>query len=269
MKNITKKIVTVLSLAIITAITITACKKSKPTTPAIEEESLVSSLSSRLISNFVLPANSNAETKRIFEAVQDPKYSFGIIDNPGYGTFSTKSLQYDILMSGKTPANISITLNGVPYAAKANGQWFKQDIELKNYYGKNVAVRVNNNLTFNMYVPKPALVRKLTTLDGTADINRTGNLLTWTRDPNSKTGKVVLYYELYDNAELGQKGMYNNNIVLLDDNGSYNLDPIISNVKAKKIYFKMVSGNVVSFLINGEKYLFGIDTRDHHEYNIR
>jgi hypothetical protein len=257
MKNKLKKIVTGISLELIIVVVFitTACKKDPPVY--------------RLFPNFVLPANSNAETKRIYAAVQNPKYSFGIIDNPGYGTFSTKYPEYDILMSGKTPANISISLNGVPYKAEANGQWCRQAIDLKNYYGKNVTLKVNNSQTFNMYVPKPALVKKIG-IPGMAEITRTGNQLTWTKDPNSATGKVVLYYELYDNSEFGSsKGMYYNNIVLLDDNGSYNLDPLISDQKAKKIYFKMVSGNAVSFVINGEKYLFVIDTRDHHEYDIR
>ena len=228
---------------------------------------------SALISNFILPDDINSEGERISNDVFDPKYTIAVIDNPNFGTFSSTP-EYDIIFGGKSPSNIKIKLNGDEYTPSTNGQWFGQGIEYKNYYGKNVLVEIfeNDNLleSSSIYVPRPILTNKLGSV-GSQEISRTGNTLTWDADnTGNSSNKVALIYYLYDNNNIGsEEGLYERNLLLLDNNGLYNLDGILADTECKKIYFRLVNGSTVSCNVNGsEKLLVHISTFNHHEYIV-
>ena len=133
---------------------------------------------------------------------------------------------------------------------------------------RNVHVKINSGSTVltesDIYVPKAHLASKLGE-EGGAVIGRTGNNLTWTPDNNNVSGKIILFYHLYSDDGKTELDV---DAELLDDDGSFSLDNIISNTNIKKIGFTLISGNTVSTTCNGKKILFHIDTRDHHNYMI-
>lgn len=227
---------------------------------------------SSLISGFVLPEDANDEVHRIFSDIQSPDYEVAIIDNPNFGKYS-QTPEYDIIMGGASDNNISISLNGTEYVSQTDGQWTKQDISLKNYYNKNVDIvfkqEGNKAQKSTIYVPKPAVFEQLSPI-GSQSITRSGNQLKWESDINSTTQKVVLYYQTYSNDEPGNEtGVISKGIELLNDNGSYNIDHLVSNSNVKKIYLKLISGNAFAFTTsNNKKLLFYISTHDHHEYML-
>lgn len=224
----------------------------------------------RTIADVEVPEDANEEMIRIFKDVQSPDYEVAIIDNPNYGQFSSTAPGYDILLGGKTnPADkISVELDGTSYSPSADGQWLRQNIVFKDYIGKtvNVKIKSDNNLIVegNIYVPKAHLASKLGT-SNSLNINRTGNTITWISDPNNSTGKVILYYQLFD----GSGGIITSDATMIDDNaGSFCIDNIISGSNTKSIIFSLITGNTLSCIINTKKLLFYINTRDHHEYFI-
>jgi hypothetical protein len=88
--------------------------------------------------------------------------------------------------------------------------------------------------------------------------------LVWAPDPDNVLGKVILYYTLFDAGG----NMLKEDGELIDDNGSYSIDNIISNPNVKSIYFRLLTGNTTSTLVNGKKLLFSIESYDHHRYEI-
>ncbi len=245
----------------------TACKKNEEKT---DNGHLLSSLQQSL-ADYTIPENTNEEARRQINDIQDPKYTIAIIDNPNFGKFSATP-ENDISISGKSLSDVGLTLNNVPYHADRNGQWYKQGSVFKNYYGRNVAVNLSdsrgNTFTANMYVPRPILADQLSPA-GRQEIQRTGNRLSWTRDPNNRANKVALYYVLYDNQNLGDEGgVIKTDILLLDDGVPFNMDNILSNASCKRIYFRLITGNTASTTFNNEKVLFHISSYDHHEYLV-
>ncbi len=258
MKTIAK---TSIQLLIILALFITSCKKDKAVT-----NSNTSSIKTTISNLRVLL---NEEGRRIVDDAMDYDYSVGVIDNPNYGKFGLDPA-YDVYLGGATPNDIKISLNGTEYAAQSNGQWAKNGIEFKNYFGTKVKINISdskNSQAYEVYVPTHALAKKLG-MPQSQYINRTGNVLTWTPDPLNKTGKVALYYHLCtgDNGDT----WFANNVLLLDDNGSFSLDDVLSDTKTTKINFMLITGNVVSFITKDNKKLICfIRSCDSHEYFIQ
>lgn len=239
-------------------------------TVANEKEVNASQSSQQTKSTFTIPTDANEETVRIINDITDADYEVGIIDNPNYGLYSYKP-EYDIYINGMTRVedNITIKLNGVEYSGSpVDGQWMSQGMVFRNYIGTNVNVEILSGSTIlkqaSIYVPKAHLVAKLGD-EGTIRINRVGNVISWSPDNASTTGKIVLYYKTYnvDGVLLETTGL-----IINDASGSYNIDSILANTEVKKIAFTLVSGNAISTMVNGKKLLFQISTRDQHEYLI-
>jgi len=225
--------------------------------------------SSRTIKDVVMPADANAEMIRIYEDLQDPDYEVAIIDNPNYGKFSLNP-GYDIILLGKTlpTDNISIVLNDNTFSATTDGQWFLQNSSLKSYIGKNVEVKIMQGTSLlvdkTVYVTKAHLASKLGA-PAALSIGRTGNTITWASDASNLSGKIILFYQLYDASNV----LFDSDAKLLNDSdGSYNLDGTLANTSIARIQFSLISGNTVSTMVNGKKLLFYINTRDHHEYSV-
>lgn len=256
-----KKFIIIIS-ALISILTIhISCNKDneqiKENKPTIAQQALTAA---------VLPSDANAEVQRIFADVQGNKYVFGVIANPNFGN----SKSHDIYLSGKTPADLYLSINGVNYSNN-NGRWMQQSQAFGSYFGNNVTVTVKKGSSqFNktMYIPKMVVCPKI--CDQYQYINRTGNMLNWNVDQQNPMNKVAISYELYDSDDLfGNAAPYEKNIILVNNSGSYNMDNLISNPQCKRINFMIVSGNAFSFTINQEKYLFDLFSADHHEYLIR
>ncbi len=256
-------------IALVTSIVLLACNKEKGANGKNDANDMGKSRQARVDGSI----NDNSEVSRILDDIDNPAYTVAIIDNPNYGKFSSTA-GYDVIMSGTSPQNVTIALNGVVYRPKEKGQWLQQDERLKQYYGKNVAISIGVGTSkedFNIYVPQPALVKKLGE-PRSMKIKRTGNELEWTPDLKNPSGKVSLVYELYEQADQDETDdasiMYKSDAILLDDKGQFKLDEILSDTRCKKIYFRLVSGNTASTQKIDGKLLFHISTYDQHEYII-
>ena len=62
--------------------------------------------------------------------------------------------------------------------------------------------------------------------------------------------------------------MLKTDFLILDDNGTFNIDQLISNEEIQRISFSLVRGNGFSSLIDGEKTIITIRCVDSHEYLI-
>lgn len=248
---------------VLSLLLITACKKE-----ALNPVEDPKPTYREIISNFTLPADANEEVTRIAEAIVNPDYTFGITDNPNYGKYSS-SPEYDIYMSGSTPPSVGLKLDG-NVINQANGQWLHQSIDYKQYFEKSVDIEITNNgvieYSGSVYVPKPAITPLLSP---DLHINRTGNTITWEVDQNYPANKIALAYSLHRTADLNNlTDEIDRGVLLIDNNGSFSIDQLLTNTEAHKVYFRLVSGNAVGVEINGEKVLFAIKTYDHHVYAI-
>jgi hypothetical protein len=193
-----------------------------------------------------------------------------IMDNPNYGSFSP-SPENDIYFSGQSNSNLSISIDGFKYSARDDGQWLRHDSKLKTYFGKNLSVKISDGSstnTYSIYQPTQMRVVKLGQANS-LNIARTGNNITWNADPLNSAGKVILYYSTYSNAEyMSNEGLVDRNFVILEDNGQWNLDNLITDQSIRRIKLQFVRGNAVSLLSGEEKVLFHISSVDHHEYII-
>lgn len=241
----------------------TGCKKEK----IISTENKVIPLRD-LIHNLSSSYTLNDEGWRIFDDISDPDYSFGIIDNLNFGHFGT-SQNFPIYLSGQTEPNITLTLNNQVFNPVQNGDWFLRDNNLKNYYGTVVDIDISINgqhYQAQRYIPIPVQVQDLSQ-NNSIYIDRNGNNLTWNVDPLNAVEKIALYYILYNNDEYGSSnGAYSNGVLLLDNNGSFDISSLLTEDATKRISFQVASGNTFSFQHNNLKYLFNIASVDHHEY---
>jgi hypothetical protein len=218
-------------------------------------------------------SNSQEEVARIINDAEDPTHTIAIIDNPNFGVIS-ESNAHQVVFGGSLPNGVSIAIDGKEYAnGNERGSILKQGGQYRSFFGREVEVAINAGKVVKrstIYIPKPALVTKLGEQQS-LEIPRTGNELTWEPDKASTTGKVALYYELYDSNIIGdQNGKYKTDIILLDDTGRYSLDEIINDGRCQKIYFRLVTGNTTSLTLdNKQKILFHISSYDHHEYLIK
>jgi len=238
------------------------CKKENvpPTKKVISLQSLIRNPSSSY--------DLNDEGWRVFDDISDPDYTFGIIDNLNFGHFGTNP-NFPIYLSGLTKPNVTLTLNNRSFNPVQNGNWFLRANDLKSYYGTVVDIDISINgqhYQAERYIPVPVQIQDLSQTRSLY-INRTGKSLNWNVDPLNAVGKIALYYNLYRNEEFGStNGVYDNGILLLDDNGSFDLTTLLSENATKRISFSVVTGNTFSFLHDNFKYLFNIVAIDHHEY---
>lgn len=215
--------------------------------------------------DYLLPADFNSTGLRIAEDVISPDYEVSIMDNANFGSFSSNP-QEDIYFSGMTPSDITIKINNETYSPNTSGQWLNEDIFYKNYYGSRVEVTISNGTSFkkdSLYIPYPALAPRLSN-GFSKEISRTGNSLSWTADANNEAEYVALVYYLYDSN--GQ--LFDGDMVLIEDDGEFNMDSILSDLNISTIYFKLITGNTLAETFNDKKILFHISSIDHHEYYI-
>lgn len=222
-----------------------------------------------LLERIIGPTNN--EILRLYEDVFDYEDNITVVDNPNFGSYSS-SPQYDIFIGGSSQNGVLLKINGTPYEPLPAGNFLKQSLEFKSYYGTNVNFELSKNGIVidnkTLYIPDQALALKLSD-SNTVMINRTGNMLSWNADINNPCQKVILYYSLYSNHDfISNQGLIGTDFKLLEDNGSFNLDNLISNNQVKRIAFKLVRGNGFSVDIEGTKTFINIRSVDHHEYNI-
>jgi hypothetical protein len=254
-------------LAILTAV---SCSK-KPTSLSTNGESSSNPMDGYSLFTWLNIAGFNQSAIDIANHVEGHTQEVSIMDNPNYGAYSSTP-ENDIYFSGFSGNTLAITINGTKFAARDNGQWLRKDSKLKTYFGQNLDVQLTdgaNSKSYSFYQPTQMLVTKLGQ-PNSLDINRTGNVISWNKDAQNTSGKVLLYYSTYNNEEyMSNEGQIDRNFVVLDDNGTWNLDQLISNSTVRRIKLQFVRGNAVSLMSGDEKVLFHMSSVDHHEYIVR
>lgn len=267
MKNI--RILLMLSLVVGSGIIFITCNKVKtePLTVKTDSGNGAGNAAAREISSLELPENATEEMIRIFDDIENVDHVVSINANPNFGVYCS-SCSSDIYLNGvtKTSDDVSIQINDASYTPDAEGQFLIYNSSWSGLFGTDVDIEIKSGntslLSTTMHVPEKCLVNQLGT---NGIISRTGNTLTWESDPYNVAGHVILYYYLFgeDGSIISDDGQ------LIEDDGSFSIDDIISNTDVKSIYFQVSTGNTASTMVNSEKFLFMIQSIDHHRYTIQ
>ncbi|MBK8474254.1 MAG: hypothetical protein IPL33_19945 [Sphingobacteriales bacterium] len=211
--------------------------------------------------------NLNAETKRLADVLQNNKFTVGAIANANFGSLPLDIAYY---VSGKTPANISINLQNKTYTPTAEGQYMQEySPELNTIWGSQQTFQISdgsNTQSYSLYVPKTITMNKLLH-DQSLNISRAGNNLTWQADPNNASKLVMLQCRVYNQIE-NEGDIIEDKILFLPDNGSYNIDHLLTNPNAKSIFLMITRGTAVDFVSQEGKINFRFQANDAHYYNL-
>ena len=223
---------------------------------------------SELLESLQMPAGLNAEALRIYTDLMGYDFSFGIIDNPNFE--SSTSPETEVILSGQSPSDLTLSLNNINYTPNANGGWLQQGSVFKNYFDKNVEVKLQSSgsiHTQNVHVPKQLLVEPI--IHNGNGLSRVSSQFNWTPDPANTSEVIAIIYYLYQNDSFGEPTqLFDGEVIITEDDGSYDMATHMSNLQAEKIYIRFVRGTTVSTLFNNKKVVFNICSMDHHEYTI-
>jgi hypothetical protein len=215
-----------------------------------------------------MPNNASAEMRRIYYTLQSDDYEVFVIDNaafeketPGKG---------EIMVSGRTETSdkISVHLDDTVISAKVDGQWFSATEAFRKFYGKSVNIKIMSGTDVitqgNYYIPKRQIA-KLTGEYNEEGLSRQGASFTWTPDKDDPCGKIFLRYMQYDQ---GGK-IFGSGVKILENNGSYKLDEVLSDPALKRIDLDLISGNWIAANLMGRKLVFSFETVNYHEYKVQ
>ncbi|MBK8474358.1 MAG: hypothetical protein IPL33_20515 [Sphingobacteriales bacterium] len=201
------------------------------------------------------------------EVLQDNKFSAWAQSNANFGNLSD---DYGYYIMGKLPANITISLQGKTYVPDGpNTQIFSNEPTIKASFGKTETFQISdgsNTQSYSLYVPKTITMNKLLH-DQSLNISRAGNNLTWQADPNNASKLVMLQCRVYNQIE-NEGDIIEDKILFLPDNGSYNIDHLLTNPNAKSIFLMITRGTAVDFVSQEGKIGFVFRADDAHYYNL-
>lgn len=210
--------------------------------------------------------NLNTETKRLADVLQNNKFTMAAHANANFGNLSK---EYAYYLSGKAPTNVSLNLLGNIYRPNSEGQLLTQHYpELATVWGtqKKFQIKTNiNTIDYDLYVPKAITAKMLS--DNTLNISRKGNNLNWEADAKNASTLVMLQYRLYDHIE-NEGNIIKDEFLFLPDNGSYNIDHLLTDPNAKSIWLMLTRGTAVDFMTQEGKINFRFQANDAHYYNI-
>lgn len=210
--------------------------------------------------------NLNAETKRLAEVLQDNKFTAGAHANANFGSLQEGYAYY---LSGTAPTNASFGVQGETYRPNTDGQLLRHYPELSTVWGSQQTFQISdgsNTQSYSLYVPKAITMNKLLH-DQSLNISRAGNNLTWQADPNNSSTLVMLQCRVYNQIE-NEGDIIEDKILFLPDNGSYNIDHLLTNPNAKSIFLMITRGTAVDFVSQEGKIGFVFRADDAHYYNL-
>ncbi|KAB2813973.1 hypothetical protein [Phaeocystidibacter luteus] len=231
-----------------------------------------------LIQNTDVEGEVNPELERMYDAIVNPDFELSIYDNSSFGVHSTDRGS-DLILSGKLPlSGVSLELNGnvfIPNELDGKG-FLYSGVNLNQYYGKQVQIRLIHSggvlLDETRYFPNQAIVSRLSSTGESTISTMDSHTLMWTPDPNNTSEKVALHYELFDYSQEDEERFgdlpFEKRVIVLEDDGSFSIDDLISTPDCQMIFFEFISGNTFAKDVQGEKLLISIVSFDSHEYNI-
>jgi hypothetical protein len=251
------------------AITLVACNKDKDLNSVNNEQDTFVPLLKR---SYDLEGSLNTEATRVAFQLRNADYNLAINATSNYGTYPA-NLQSAVIFGGFTQQELNLSINNYTYNAADNGGWFRPGAEFSTFYDKDLTIKMWNDngpsIETVTHFPKLISFKKLGVAND-LNINRIGNNLVWEKDIANTTGKVVLSYKCYSNETLGEiVGQLSTGVIVLDDNGSYNIDHLLSNKEIKRVELELGRGNGTSF-DDSEKgnTFFNIKSSDFHEYIV-
>jgi hypothetical protein len=244
------------------AITFYSCNKEKNIAPTHEPYKLL---------NWLNTAGFNTSANAIANAVQGHTQEVSIMDNPNYGVLTAST--NDIYFSGKSNPGLTININGDNYTASTDGQWMHNvRAKLNDYFDNDLTIIISKGAhveRYTLHQPQKIIATNLL-LNNSTEISRAGNIIHWNADAKNTSQKILLSYTLYDNAEyMNGASVIKTQSEIVDDDGEFSLDNILADAKVKRIAFKLVRGNAISFMDEDDKMLFHISCVDHHEYVVK
>jgi len=213
---------------------------------------------------------SDAQKEQILTLASRKDYNISLQATANWGHFSSIPENAYTLV-GKFPKDLTIELPTGSYNSTmgTNNMVYVKSEDFEPFYGSNLTFSLENSETqedFSLYVPKKLQATKLSPNQSMA-INRGGdNIITWEADANNELGVVLLSYTSKDNASdplLGE--IVEHDILVLQDDGEFDINSIIQNSNQKSIQFSLYRGNAVVF--DGD-VLFSIISSDIHLYTI-
>ena len=172
-----------------------------------------------------------------------------------------------ILPTGTYQLNQQVSIDG-----GSKNQVFVRSGVFDQLYSTNVPVTLldgRDSYSGVIYSSPPLVARKLTQ-GSSIHINRTGNTMTWNADPNNAIG-ILLQYKLYSSSDLtNPASLMQINYINVPDNGSYNIDNLLSDPNVKAIDIGLYRGNAVEFTSSstGKNFVIDIISTDFHIYFI-
>ncbi len=221
-----------------------------------------------IIASIVLPPDANAEVHRIHNDVININYHLGVVISSMYG-LEPKDPNEAPYFSGGGVDGLNVSINGQLFSG-ASHSWATNIGAFGSYFGAtNELIFYNNSgdsMYVNRYFPVPQRMNSLTgDIRQSITINRTGNNITWNVDNNWGSNKIALEYYLHESEE---GFAYDRGVLVIDNDGSYNIDHLLTDTKCKFVKLIMVSGNTASFIMGGKKHLFDITNYDLHSYYV-
>lgn len=187
-----------------------------------------------------------------------------------WGNFSRSKPEASYSIMGKFPQDLIVNLPNGSYSVQdKNNMVYKTSAEFSNFFGRKINFSLENrkaNQEFNAYIPKKIQVEKLGQ-PNRMEISRNGNnILKWEKDPDNQLGVVFLSYNSRNDARDPMAGeIVKSDILVLKDDGEFDLNSIIKSSEQKSILFSLYRGTAVEF---NQDVLFSIVSTDMHLYQI-
>jgi hypothetical protein len=212
----------------------------------------------------------DAQKERIITLSSRKNFNIALQANGNWGTFSTTNSNDAYSLMGKFPEDLTVKLPMGDYSSTTsdNMVWVKE-AEFEQAFGNNFSFTLENSSTsedFSFYVPKKLQIGKLGAPQSMTIQRNTTNLLKWEADPNNELGVILITYFSRNNATDPLKGeIVKSDVLVIKDDGEFDLSSIIKDVNQKSIQFSAFRGNAVVF---DENVLFSVVSTDIHIYQI-
>ena len=186
----------------------------------------------------------------------------GLIANANFGNLVSQrmvasKMDIDIILSDQT-FHFKKGVNPCGY----------NDSSLLELFGKvhDMSIVVGDKISkYKFYIPE-LVTAYLSENSWENGLKRTGSVIHWNSDSQYPT-KVLFEYELYASDPIHNERLYTSSAIV-DDNGTLNLDELLSNQDVKAVIFSIYRINAIEVNVEGKKAALAFTTVDHHMYMI-
>jgi hypothetical protein len=207
----------------------------------------------------------NTEALRIFQDIQNADYHFGIIANLNMGDFFSLYGPHPYF-SGAYPEATNLAINGAQYHYQSEKNlMFDPGVNpeaLVDYFGADINLEIKigaEKWRFQRYSPQ---IMKIAKVSPNHHINRWGTTITWDVDTNNQANMLRAVYTLRYANQRPKEG-----VTYIANNGSWSLDEIMDE-DCYEVSLSISQRNTFAFTYRGKRYLFSLQSFDHHTYVV-